>query len=607
MAIGRMSSAVRQLRKAAVLREHGALTDGQLLESFLARGDEVAFEALVRRHGPMVLGVCRRVLHHLHDAEDAFQATFLVLVRKAAAVRPRERVGSWLYGVAYRTALKAKVTAARRRAHERQAPPAPGPGAADERWQELRPLLDRELSLLPEKYRAAVVLCDLEGRPRKEAARQLGWPEGTLSGRLARARALLARRLARHGVALAGGTLAAALGHEAAAQVPAALSRATARAATAVMNGQAVAAGAASAALAKGVLRTMMMKKLQAAAAVLLAVGVVGAGVGTLGHLAGAGAADTPEGTAAETRGQDAAQRLPEGGEGTRPNQAARSAVRDDRRKEIEEQLRKPISLNYKDTPLRAALDDVRNWSRVNIVIDRPALERAGLSADQPVTLRLESVSLRSALNHLLRQARLTFVLEDGVLVVTPAGAVGKTPPYLIEPPDILLVKYSGKDAELRRTVAGERLVRPDGTVGLGDYGSASVMGLTLDQAGRAIARRLRETGKDCDDKELRVDVIAYNSKFFYVIMDGTGQQGQQVVRLAATGNEAVLDAVQEVGGLTAAAKKHIWIARPGGRNGVDRILRVDWTAITRDGQAATNYQLLPGDRVFISDEPSKP
>src|SRR5262249_26019760 len=158
------------------------------------------------RHGPMVLGVCRRVLDHAHDAEDAFQATFLVLARKAASIVARDTVGNWLYGVAYRTAHKARVAAARRRLKERQ---MSRPEALDEDvWRELRPVLDQELNRLPEKYREPVILCDLEGQTRKEAARRLGWPEGTLSGRLSRARVLLAKRLARHGLTLSGGAMA---------------------------------------------------------------------------------------------------------------------------------------------------------------------------------------------------------------------------------------------------------------------------------------------------------------------------------------------------------------------------------------------------------------
>src|SRR5205823_10037738 len=141
-----------------------------------ARHDEASFEALVLRHGPMVLGVCRRVLRHEQDAEDAFQATFLVLARKADTVRPRGAVGNWLYGVAHRTALEARRSAARRRAKEAMAVPRK---AADGEQAERRELLDEALAGLPRAHREVIVLCDLEGRGRKEVAGLLGCPEGT--------------------------------------------------------------------------------------------------------------------------------------------------------------------------------------------------------------------------------------------------------------------------------------------------------------------------------------------------------------------------------------------------------------------------------------------
>jgi RNA polymerase sigma factor (sigma-70 family) len=158
---GRIGSVIGHLRRTALLHDRNHLTDGQLLDRFLARREEAAFEALVLRHGPMVLGVCQRVLHNAHDAEDAFQATFLVLVRKAVSIVPRDRVGNWLYGVAHRTALKAKGDAARRRAREQQVKDLPRREPAEDLWWELRPLLDAELHRLPDNYRAAVVLCDL--------------------------------------------------------------------------------------------------------------------------------------------------------------------------------------------------------------------------------------------------------------------------------------------------------------------------------------------------------------------------------------------------------------------------------------------------------------
>jgi RNA polymerase sigma factor (sigma-70 family) len=277
-----MSGVLRQLRRAALLHQADHLTDGQLLERFLAQRDEAAFEALVKRHGPMVLGVCRRLLRNAHDTEDAFQATFLVLIRKAASIIPSDNVGNWLYGVAYRTALEARTAGARRRAKERRVSVMPNPEVcAHEIWTELHGILDQELSRLPDKYRAPIVLCDLEGKTRKAAARQLGWPEGTLSWRLAQARRLLAERLTRRGVALSGGLLALTLTqHAASAGVPAPLVARTVAAAT-TLAGPLLAAGTISTqvlALTEGVLKTMLLTKLKVAAGILVLIAAIGTG-----------------------------------------------------------------------------------------------------------------------------------------------------------------------------------------------------------------------------------------------------------------------------------------------------------------------------------------
>jgi RNA polymerase sigma factor (sigma-70 family) len=232
-----MSSLLQHLRRIALAGPCAGLSDGELLDGFVGRRDGACFEALVRRHGPMVLGVCRRILRDAHDAEDAFQATFLVLVRRASAV-PRRAVGNWLYGVAYRTALNARRAAARRRAREKPEEDMPQPTTEPaEDWAELRPLLDEELSRLPEKYRSAVVLCDLEGLTRAEAARHLGVPEGTASGRLTVARRMLAERLIRRGLTLSTGALAALLSQRAATAVPAPLLASTVRVAEALVTG----------------------------------------------------------------------------------------------------------------------------------------------------------------------------------------------------------------------------------------------------------------------------------------------------------------------------------------------------------------------------------
>jgi RNA polymerase sigma-70 factor (ECF subfamily) len=256
------------------------MTDGQLLERFLAQRDEGAFEVLMRRHGPMVLGVCRRVLGDPHDTEDAFQATFLVLVRKAASLKNGELLGNWLYGAAYRAALEAK--AARRRSRERQVSPMPEPVAPTvEPREDLMPLLDRELSRLPEKHRTAVVLCDLQGGTLRDVARQIGVPVGTLSGRLTTARRRLARQLTRRGVILPVAGLAALLAEStASASIPAPLAISTLKAATAVAGNAAVdgLVSAHVAALTKGVLHSMLLAKLKHLTALLLAAALCGGG-----------------------------------------------------------------------------------------------------------------------------------------------------------------------------------------------------------------------------------------------------------------------------------------------------------------------------------------
>lgn len=281
-----MNEVVRHLRRFALQQDGAGLTDGQLLGCFIEQRDEAAVAALVRRHGPMVWGVCRRVLHDHHDTEDAFQATFLVLVRRAESIASREMVGNWLYGVAYRTALKARAMLTKRRARERQVATMPEFGARpQDLWNDLGSVLDRELNLLPDKYRVAIVLCDLEGKTRLEAARQLGVPPGTLAARLTRGRALLAKRLARRGVAVSGATLAAVLAEQTAtACQPTSLMASTIKAVNSISSGQAASTGIISAqvaALSEGMVKTMLAGKLKIATAVLLAL-TVSAGSGLL-------------------------------------------------------------------------------------------------------------------------------------------------------------------------------------------------------------------------------------------------------------------------------------------------------------------------------------
>jgi RNA polymerase sigma factor (sigma-70 family) len=270
---------LRQIHKLVGRGGGEERTDGQLLEGFVTRHDEEAFAALVRRHGPMVLGVCRRVLGDLHDAEDAFQATFLVLVRRAAFLDRRRPLSSWLYTVAYHLALKAKCAAGRRRVRERRAldRPRTDPGAA-EAVRELRPVLDEELNRLPEKWRQAFVLCYLDGKSDREAAQLLGWPAGTVKSRLARARDRLRQQLTRRGVVLSASSLTLAPAGNATATVPCLLLHATIYHALLFGTGKtAAAAGSAVAAtaLAEGALQTMFTNKCKLALLAVLAVGLV--------------------------------------------------------------------------------------------------------------------------------------------------------------------------------------------------------------------------------------------------------------------------------------------------------------------------------------------
>jgi RNA polymerase sigma factor (sigma-70 family) len=189
--------------------------DDVLLERFTAQREQAAFATLVRRHGPMVLGVCRRVLQHEQDAEDAFQAVFCVLARKAGAIRRGTAVGGWLYAVACRIARKAKTLQVRRRMRESELPDVPAPDNPPEwEWRDLWPILDEEVSRLPERYRLPFVLCHLEGKTNQEAAAELHCPPGTVSSRLTRARERLRARLARRGLALSVGALAAAVSRQ---------------------------------------------------------------------------------------------------------------------------------------------------------------------------------------------------------------------------------------------------------------------------------------------------------------------------------------------------------------------------------------------------------
>jgi RNA polymerase sigma factor (sigma-70 family) len=265
---------LRRLGRGAAVES----SDAELLERFAEQRDETAFSSLLRRHGPLIWSVCRRVLAEEHAAEDAFQATFLVLVRKARSVSKKASVRSWLYGVALRVAVRARQREDLRRLRERGAPIRQTDEARTEAgWEDVRPILDEEIQRLPEKYRLPVILCYLEGQTNEEAAQRLNCPRGTIATRLARARERLRSRLVRRGLTLSAGTLTAMFtDNTVSAVVPSLLSAQTAKI---VLNG---AVPVSITTLAEGVLHAMFVTKLKTTIAVILAVSVMGgAGVCT--------------------------------------------------------------------------------------------------------------------------------------------------------------------------------------------------------------------------------------------------------------------------------------------------------------------------------------
>jgi RNA polymerase sigma factor (sigma-70 family) len=367
----------------------GESADAPLLDRFVADQDASAFAALVRRHGPLVLGVCRRVLRDAHDAEDAFQATFFVLAKKARALDRSRPLSGWLYTVAHNTALKARTSAARRRARERQvANMMAQQSQAHPVAQDTGGVIDAELAQLPEKYRLPLILCYLEGRTNESAARELGWPVGSMAKRLERGRELLRQRLTRRGLALSAlSALAAQQANVSAAQVDT-ISRAAVRFAA----GQAATAPwLQTAALAGQTLHGMFVSQCKLAAVLVLAVGLVGTGLGLAGYrLAGAGlqaSAPAPE-----------AEPTP-----ARP-------AEDPKDRALREKLAKVINLEKgiaPNTPLKDALEFLASQYDFKFAIDAKAFAADGAPKveEHPVLLpKMMGVSLGTVLSLLSLQ-----------------------------------------------------------------------------------------------------------------------------------------------------------------------------------------------------------
>ncbi len=275
-----LNGVFQRIRKLAAVQTGRGCSDRELLARFVGEADEAAFTVLVERHGPLVLGLCRRVLRNADDAEDACQATFLVLARKAASLRKRAALGGWLHGVAYRIAANLRRARARRLRREQRVPtPAVYESDGDVTWRELRTVLDEELQRLPQRYRQPLILCYLEGKTRDEAAQELGAGPGALHGLLERGRRLLRERLTQRGLTLSTALLATALTATASnAALPPSLVVASTKTALAVASGQPLASGAIAPhilSLAQEALKTMFVTKLKIGTAVVVCGGLL--------------------------------------------------------------------------------------------------------------------------------------------------------------------------------------------------------------------------------------------------------------------------------------------------------------------------------------------
>jgi RNA polymerase sigma factor (sigma-70 family) len=432
---------LRYIRRLAGASGAGDSTDGQLLARFLKDRDESAFATLVDRHGPMVLNVCRRRLIDANEVDDAFQAVFLVLVKKARSIRKPSLLGNWLYGVACRAAANARRQVSRRQSRIKEIVdmPATQP-ATGEGWRELRPLLDEELERLPEKYRAPLVLCYLQGKTYTEAARILGWADGTVSGRLARGRALLRAALLKRGLTLSAAALTALLADHAAqaTTVPASLAAATIKAALLVAAGTSLAAGVSTGAtaLTEGVLKAMFLTKLKIATAVVLTLAVVGmsGGMFTYNTWARDRGTEKKDQATSKEKGElkaEVAASAPTAPESAKPAPPAKAI-------DARQALAKTIDYSGADDPntrLQDLLAELAKDYNLSFIVNDRAFETDGIKdvlnapmvTDGMPMPRMNRVSLSTVLKKILSRVpnvEATFVVRRDHIEITTANAV---------------------------------------------------------------------------------------------------------------------------------------------------------------------------------------
>lgn len=469
MASGARGAAFREIERLYGSGSVSGLNEGQLLDRFVARNDAAAFEAIVAQHGPMVMTVCRRWLRDPNDVDDAFQATFLILVRKAGTLRDRGLLGNWLFGVAFKVAARARSTSRRHETTHNLAEtliasePAHS-GDADE------PELYEEVHRLPDKYRSPIVLCYLEGLTHEEAAERLNWPVGTVKGRLARARDLLRSRLIRRGVTVASSApVLEILARDAQAlgTLTPRLVEHTIRMAANVST--AVAAGFVSANafnLSQGVIHVMLVSKLKSLAVAFVVAGTLVTGAGVYAYQGGPAVKNVEKFETAKTR--VAAPDVPKpppvapapanppvlggggfgggGGGGLGSDEmdphalrikiaelGPRIAARDKspKTKAILEKLESPVSMSFaNETPLEDVLKYIKsstqgaNNTLIPIYVDPNGLKDAEKTLTSPIVMDMEGVPLKTTLRLLLKQLDLAYCVRDGVLIISSVDGV---------------------------------------------------------------------------------------------------------------------------------------------------------------------------------------
>jgi RNA polymerase sigma factor (sigma-70 family) len=424
---GRMGVVVDQFQRLYTGGSIVGLSEWELLRRYLDRGDEAAFRAIVASHGPMVMSVCRRVLGEARDVEDAFQVTFLILAKKAGKLVPGDPIGHWLYGVAYRVALRARSATARRHARERTVASPEMASVEDPASFELAQVIDEELTRLPSKYRGPVVLCYLEGLTHEEAARQLGWPVGTVKGRLSRARDLLKGRLSRRGMAPTGlGAMVGLLSGSRALVTPSLIER-TAKAALAIAAGRASGMVSASAALLleEGI-RTMVFSKLKFGLAALL---VLGTGAAVVAYQGSNGSSEVarskPDPLLPQNTANLAAKAEFDGPVSEWPilmNQNPANQV-------ILRLLEKPLPIKFStETPLEDVIKYIRDSTHdaadgfpdgIPIYVDPQGLQDSDKTMQSTISIDLEGIPLKTTLELLLRQLGLIYRVRDGLMTIT--------------------------------------------------------------------------------------------------------------------------------------------------------------------------------------------